>query len=198
MGSKVKIQRKSFSTAFKCALLGQNNNNLSQQLPNWTWYHLPSILSGHSKCFIIVGQITTETGRKDLNLCGHYSMLINLYATESGKIASCQHILTGLFFLIQTLHKPVSKIQWAHWFNNGAKLTWKGFSPVWTSWCLLSFELSTKACMISPWKTKPNLDNDDTSVENNNNIYVIIKAVIKGWQVGLPPPFRIVTPQLLL
>ena len=46
----------------------------------------------------IVGQITTETGRKDLNLCGHYSILINLYATESGKIASCQHILTGLFF----------------------------------------------------------------------------------------------------
>ena len=95
-----------------------------------------------------------------------------------------------IVFLIQTLHKPVSKIQWAHWFNNGAKLTWKGFSPVWTSWCLLSFELSTKACMISPWETKPNLDNDDTSVENNNNnIYVIIKAVIKGWQVGTSPIF---------
>lgn len=101
-----------------------------------------------------------------------------------------------ILFLIQTLHKPVSKIQWAHWFNNGAKLTWKGFSPVWTSWCLLSFELSTKACMISPWKTKPDLDNDDTIVENNNNLLSSRLSLRAGCR-ELPPAFRIVTPQLL-
>lgn len=37
-------------------------------------------------------------------------------------------------------------------------VTWKGFSPVWTNWCLFSFELSTKAfphsaqtCTRGPW-----------------------------------------------
>lgn len=41
------------------------------------------------------------------------------------------------------------------------ELTWKGFSPVCTSWCLLSFELSTKAlphsaqtCTRGPWVCK--------------------------------------------
>ena len=39
-----------------------------------------------------------------------------------------------------------------------ANNTWKGFSPVWTSWCRFSFELSTKAlphsahtCTRGPW-----------------------------------------------
>lgn len=44
------------------------------------------------------------------------------------------------------------------WRGEGAGSTWKGFSPVWTSWCRFSFELSTNALphsaqtwTLGPW-----------------------------------------------
>lgn len=37
------------------------------------------------------------------------------------------------------------------WLKKTTLHTWKGFSPVCTSWCLFNFELSTNACKMRQW-----------------------------------------------
>lgn len=108
----------------------------------------------------------TGDERDWVNAAHSLAVIINSKVCISFAIPQIQsgtvYIVKSFFLLINYNYGafPV-KVKWGDTRIVKKELTWKGFSPVWTSWCLFSFELSTKAlphsaqtCTRGPWVCK--------------------------------------------